>query len=174
MALTSNLVTKSVSMKNLFFLNALFVILFCRCSDKNLDIDGLREMDSTLWPYSELFQFSRSDLSKKEINNISVCFQATNPCKEGERDYLIVLNEIGIQPETFHEVVNKMKAIGFKTYYKYENYSIWVMDGAFGSIYGYLINHNSTEEITPSFELMGFYRISVGKQVSDNVYYFSS
>ncbi len=76
--------------------------------------------------------------------------------------------------KAFDALSHTLCRIGFKTYYRYGDYSIWVENGAFGDIYGYLINHNPLVSEVKSFELDKRSHIGIGKRVRKNVYYFSS
>ncbi len=76
--------------------------------------------------------------------------------------------------DSFDSITAKLCDIGFKTYHRYGDYSFWIENGAFGDVYGYLINHNPAVSSVRSFKLDNRYHIGIGKEVRENVYYFSS
>lgn len=157
------------------FLYLFIVFATCSCTSNSTDkVNDLLKLDSTLQGYSSLEEFTSLCVSRKSINRISVCDSIHGKCQAGEVYYSSVLDGIGVPVTTFDSISSKMCEIGFKTFYRYKDYSIWVEDGAFGDIYGYLINHNPGVSEVKSFELDKKYHVGVGTKVRENVYYFSS
>ncbi len=160
-------------MKNTFLL--LFITsIICSCNSSSNDkFDDLLALDTIVNKYPMLSQFTSSRVSMKSINGIAVCDSANEKCKPDEQRYKDVLKKIDIPLEVFDSISKSLCRIEFKTYYRYEDYSIWVENGAQGSVYGYLINHNPSKNVM-SFELDKRYHIGIGKQIRENIYYFSS
>lgn len=143
-------------------------------SKSDVNIDELLKMDSMVSLYPALHSFTSFELYTKAINGVAVCDSLTYKCKEGENHYSMVLDSIGVSVGGFDSLVTKIDATGFIKFYRYGDYSVWVENGAFGDVYGYLINHNPAIDEVKSFELDERYHIGVGKEVRKNVYYFSS
>ena len=153
------------------------VIGICSCNSKpqpNDNINDLLAIDSAVMKYPFLNQFTNFCVSRKNINGIAVCDSVSSKCRPEERHYTTILDSIDVPVDVFDLITVKLCNIGFKTYYRYGDYSVWVENGAFGDIYGYLINHNPAVDEVKSFELDKRYHIGIGKEVRKNVYYFSS
>lgn len=161
--------------KSIYLFFCLLFFLSCgRDGEKGHDIEGLLELDKKVRVYRSLTQFNSFKLSRKEINNIEVCNPAESVCQPNEKEYTEVLEGIGVPADDFDSWLGQLDEIGYKTYHRYGDYSVWVINGAFGDIYGHLINHNpEITEIAP-FVINNRYYVGVGKKVGDNVYYFSS
>lgn len=152
----------------------LIAVLLCSCTSKpNANIDALLELDSVVTRYSALHSFTSFKLYTKSINGVAICDSVKSKCKSDEIHYTVILDTIGISVSGFDSLVTEIDAVGFIKFYRYEDYSVWVENGAFGDVYGYLINHNPSKNVI-SFELNKRYHIGIGKKVRENVYYFSS
>jgi hypothetical protein len=162
-------------MKKAIYLFWLLFFLSCgRHDEKVHDMEGLLELDKKVWAYRSLTQFNSFKLFRKEINNIEVCDSENSGCRPGEREYTEILKEIGVPTNEFDSLISRLDEVGYKTYHRYGDFSVWVKDGAFGDIYGHLVNHNpAITEIAP-FKINNRYYVGVGKKVGDNIYYFSS
>lgn len=163
-------------MKHIVF-NLLFFVVLYSCNqerDPHEKVDDLLQLDSIVWDYTSIEQFTSLCVSRKSINRIKVCDSIHEKCSPGELNYTIVLDQINVPVKEFNSITNRLCKIRFKTFYRYGDFSIWVEDGAFGDIYGYLINHNPEVFEVKSFELEKRYHVGVGKKVRENVYYFSS
>lgn len=163
-------------MKRLIFILLSLILLYScnRKRDFHENVDKIMQLDSAVWDYTSLDEFTSLCVSRKRINHINICDSAHGKCMPGEIYYATVLNQFGIPTTVFDSISNKLCKIGFKTFYRYGSYSIWVEDGAFGHIYGYVINHNPNISKVKSFELDKKYNVGIGKEVRKNVYYFSS
>jgi hypothetical protein len=153
----------------------LFAIVMLSCNTKPTNkIDNLLIIDSIAHSHSSLTSFSTLNRYTKEINGIAICDSVNSKCRSDEQHYTVVLRQISLSINTFNSLVSQIDDLGFIKYYRHGDYSVWVEGGAFGDIYGYLINHNPLTAKVESFELDKRYHVGVGKMVSNNVYYFSS
>lgn len=162
-------------MKKSIYLFCLLFFLSCGYDDEKVhDMEGLLELDKKVRAYSSLTHFNSFKLSRKKINNIEVCDSEKSECRPDEKEYTKVLKEIGVPAEEFDSLLIRLDEIGYKTYHRYGDYSVWVINGAFGDIYGHLINHNPAVSKIAPFTINNRYCVGVGKKVGENVYYFSS
>jgi len=161
-------------MRSMFFYLFTIVTMYSCNSKSTGEVDDLLELDSIVRKCHSLNQFTSFCVPRKSINGIAVCDSVGSKCRHGEEHYTGVLDSIGISVDLFDLMTDKLCKIGFKTYYRQGDYSVWVENGAFGDIYGYLINHNSEVSEVKLFELGKRYRVGIGKEVRKNVYYFSS
>ena len=156
-------------MRHLFlYLFAVMISYSCNSKPTN-KIDNLLILDRDVRKHTSLNQFTSFCVSKKTINNTAVCDSRSEKCRPGEHDYKKVLKKIGITVKIFDSLNQRLCRDGFKTYYRYGDYSIWVEDGAFGDIYGYLINHNHLISEVKSFEFDNKYHIGIGNQKQDSI-----
>lgn len=165
-----------INMRNVFF-NLIIIVVMCSCDSNSKPhgkVDSLLKLDSMVWSHPSLQRFTSFQLYTKDLNWEAVCDSVNSQCRPEEKHYATVLEQMGIPIKTFDSIVVKIDQIGFIKYYRYGDYSVWVENGAFGDIYGYLINHNQSVSDVQSFNLDKRYHVGIGPEVRKNVYYFSS
>ncbi len=155
------------------FMLMTLLALHSSCSN-TIDYEDLLSLDRLVRLESQLHQFSNSSNAKKRINNVKVCYPAKASCQDQEKHYVQVLADFQIGQDAFEDILDKMEALQLRTYYKYNEYSLWVSGGAMGHLDGFLITNDGDldEEMEP-FELRKRYIITRGKRLYQNIYYFS-
>lgn len=116
--------------------------------------------------------------AQKKINGIRIKLKTDSienfkNMNHSEIYYKEVLKSEGITENEFNYFRNKLKETKLRHYYRKDNYSIFIMGGVLGDIYGILVNHGNSPIIEKEFRLNEFYYIRVADQISNQIYYFS-
>jgi hypothetical protein len=148
------------------------ITLINGCHEDPTNIDDLINLDARVRKHTSIIQL-REELSCLMINEEEVCCSSQFDGKSREECYQKILTPLGISKKEHSFIVNRMDRIGYIEYIRQDDYSIWVKGGAFGDIYGIIINH-SNDPITRSLTIKERYHISVYEQLDSNAYYFSN
>lgn len=159
----------SVSTKCISLL--LLVITLFSCDTR--DPAEIKNLHTQAIAIPELNHVSALDKSKSYINGIRICDQTLYPCDKDERQYNEILEELEADRRLYHSLLSRMKKLGFTSYYRHDDYTLWVDGGAMGTITGILVTNENTSNPIESFRLNNKYYIDVGAQLHEGIYYFS-
>lgn len=151
---------------------SIFICLLCSChSDR---IDELLYVDNLLEAENKIMELSPSSMKKMSINNIAVCIDSEKTCIENEINFRTALDSLNIEEHLFLKINIGLNQAHVRTFYRHPRFSVFVKNGAFGNIFGFVLDHQPQKELPIKFDLNGRYTIYIGKQVSPNIYYFSN
>lgn len=148
----------------------LFTFHFLSCDNK---ADKLQTLDRLVFPINNLEHFTSLKVSNKFINHQAVCNLEYELCKEHQNNYLDEIKKIGLSLDSFNNIQSQMNELKLIAYFKQEKYSFWVKGGGLGDIHGFVIKHNNTDNLKKQFILDGKHSIEVGREIKNNIYYFS-
>ena len=114
----------------------------------------------------ELDDFTRHS---KSINGITI--RMTEKESDYGKYYKEVLAEQGIEPEVLENFRSRLEETKLREYQKYGNYSVFIVDGMFDSVWGYVYVHGNESIPDDYFEIDG-YTIKAVEDLGDNWYRF--
>lgn len=85
--------------------------------------------------------------------------------------YKDVLAEQGIAIEAFKNFRSRLETTELREYQKYGNYSVFIVDGIFDGVWGYVYVHGNEQIPDDYFEIEG-YTIKAVEDLGDNWYRF--
>jgi len=165
-------VIKIFSLKRIKIWYALLIPLFIGCNMEE-NMEELMHLDQKVRIYDSLIQFGTHKKFSKKINGIKVCDARYTKCKDGEIEYSIILDSLSIPISDYHELIEEIDELGYRSYFRFEDLSLWVKNGSMGHIDGYIITENKMMEQIRPFRLNDQYVIYPGRKIKNGVFYFS-
>lgn len=141
------------------------------CNTKSADFEKMYEFSVEIRKRGIIDQISNMKRSRKKLNNIPICGIENEPCSGREKNYLNVIDSIGLSQTIFFELSNELSDMEVIEYFRHDEKSIFVTGGAFGEIRGFILFEVGNVD-DASFRLNRQFIVDVGKQVKGDFYYF--
>lgn len=161
----------SGSVLNLLFLTLIALGVVSCNSEKLKELQNLNEIVND---FPQITQIGPSTMSRRKINSYEICDDLIKPCQSNEISYKEVLRKIDLSIEDYKKIDQALIDASVRSYLWHSRFSIFIKSGAFGDIFGVLIDKSPDEDLPEKFELNGRYTIYIGKSISPNVYNFSN
>lgn len=159
------------SILKLLFL-ALIALGVVSCNDEK--IEELQDLNEIVIDFPQITQIRPSTMPRRKINSYEICDDLNEPCRTGEISYKEVLGKIDLSIEDYEKIDKALIDASVRSYLWHPRFSTFIKRGAFGDIFGLLVDKSPGEDLPDKFDLNGRYTIYIGKPISPNVYYFSN
>ncbi len=161
---------------------SLTLILLNSCDFEQYNSHALsnyHEVANFIYPIEEISQIDDCTKNYKYLNDYRVCINnchSRNHFSPFDTTYSLqhILIQENIDSTVFEKCVEILKENDVRQYHKHLDYSILVLGGAMGDIQGVVVAHNDAKLVEGfEFRLNDHYYISVGKELNENIHYFS-
>jgi len=137
-------------------------------------LEELQKLNEIVNNFPQITQIRPSTMSRRKINSHEICDDLIKPCDSGEIYYKEILKQIDLSIEDYKKIDQALIDAEVRSYLWHPRFSTYIKSGAFGDIFGLLIDKSPGEDLPEKFDLNSRYTIYIGNSILPNVYYFSN